>query len=60
MEPIKGIDLKKLVEQCEIEFEEEKPFRKTDKELCKMTMREVCKHFEKRSWLEENQRWMRP
>ena len=60
MEEIKGINLKQLVEQCEIEYKREGPQFKSHEELVKMTMREVCEHFDKRGWLEENQVWMRP
>ncbi len=54
MEAIKEINLKQLVEECEIEFEREKPFRKSREEMLAMTQREMVEHFR------EKNMWMRP
>lgn len=56
MKKIKGIDLKQLVEECEVEFEKEKPFRKAQEEMfdTNMSMRELFKNYKKKDV------WMRP
>lgn len=52
MEEIEGIDLKKLVEECEAEFEEERPLRECQRDKRKLFMKK---------WEDEPPcPWMRP
>jgi len=63
MEPIEGIDLKELVKQCKVEFDEEKQYVEIDKKIIVLTSREVIEHLESLERRLHHKRmngWMRP
>lgn len=73
MEPIEGVDLKELVEQCKIDFDKEKQIIEINKKVTVvMTPEEAKEHYNSllhhtgrrremnEEYYKERQRWVRP